>query len=234
AHYRRNNDQSLKGLALEWESSPSRVIWFWPPARPSRFLEPRLGVMEQRLDTNSQPHFNSAGWRLEPPDSGGVLKRIDFIEYPKRISIAYRIDSLPDMPNPRSITNLFDVNIPYVETCDPVLVVSQAAELRCEWYSGSSASSVSSSFEGGLTRFDHWQTFVGGGFSGRSPIPKPQSYYNLTAFELLQKDPGAASWQGRLDVDQEAQLLRLNDDPTWTESLKTWWNKHTPEWLQFD
>ncbi|MEM7012421.1 MAG: hypothetical protein AAF585_13170, partial [Verrucomicrobiota bacterium] len=231
ARFQRNYFQSDQGLVFHFDSLPSRAIWLWPAALPAaNFLESRSSRIG--LQRKGQPE----SWDLIPPASGAVLNRVEFVEYPKRAISIYRIAALPDMPNPRSISNLFEAQIPYIETDSPVCSVRVATQLRSDmdlfvsfpWFGRARFVTRPISNEPGLTRSNHGSVSV----LVDDSVPETRTYSNLSVFELLEEHRRQQEMAGHFGVDQTKHSLVIHEHQSWKEAVKSWWRDFAPDWMQ--
>ncbi|MFT5470290.1 MAG: hypothetical protein ACI8UO_005418 [Verrucomicrobiales bacterium] len=139
------------------------------------------------------------------------LVSVEYLRLSELKLFAFEISGLPDMPNGREVTNLFDLTIPKVTTANPLETVRRAVE-----------------FSEDPKRLD---------FAGDLDQPKQgleRTYENLTVYELLQAWAKSEGVGLKIVIDHESKTLGVEtDNRSWSDKARDWWNARVPEWATF-
>lgn len=152
-----------------------------------------------------------ADWPRAEIDETAVLL------FPERARALFRLDALPDMPNPRNLRNLFDVRIPRVQFGEfGATGESSLTYLILDTVSGATQTTVDVYGQSPeITRVDDLLT---------------RRFTDVSPRELI------AEYQERavdpyVIVSQSDHVMRFHRPEPWRHRLEQWWYLNKPGWL---
>ncbi|MEM7011568.1 MAG: hypothetical protein AAF585_08810 [Verrucomicrobiota bacterium] len=169
-------------------------------------------TIAERTWLEAIPRFQAA--KVSQPIDKVAADDLRVFWFPDRARIWFRIESLRDMPNKRSVGNLFDVKIPQVEVSDRagfeamLLLAGRATQHDV------------------LSQGVYWNYGVG------DPPPEgyfPRKWKNVKASQLL-RELLRFHKDGQVRIDRAEQYLiyEEREKSTWWEDTKTWVKEKWP------
>ncbi|MFT5466134.1 MAG: hypothetical protein ACI8UO_001232 [Verrucomicrobiales bacterium] len=210
---------------IEFEKGPATVtphLLFRSSA--SFYSTDHLGIVtDQGVSWKWKSEQSEAAYLQWIPvaDAGNPDEPLELILLPQSTVLKFELAGMPDLPNPRSIENLFDakltrVTLRYVD-------MEPADSEHLIWAFIGLGAQVAWSDDEAL-----WEREV------PASLPDDLTFRNTTPQQLLdwylRETPGAT-----VSYDEKERLLKFNEPPeTWWSRTKGWWKGKAPKWLGGD
>ncbi len=146
------------------------------------------------------------------------ITSLSVVSLPHKARAIFRLPNLPEMPNPRSLKNLFDARIPRLYLPDEgVTSGQQLAYILLNIISGATE-----------TQLDH--------LTGTPVMNVPEDYWpklfrDVSPRELVAEYQRYAV-EPYLHLDRTDYQLRFHRPEPWTLKVEQWWYVHAPDWLK--
>lgn len=145
------------------------------------------------------------------------IDQVSLLQFPQRARAIFQIPALPDMPNPRSVANLFDVRMPRLNLNleGETLGDSNFTYLLLDTVAGATETGVDL-------------------FSGHPNISRDVDELRTRRFIDVSPRELLAEYQLRADdpyvfVSQTDHVMRFHRPEPWDHRLKQWWYLNTPD-----
>jgi len=146
------------------------------------------------------------------------IREVTLIHLPEKARAIFRVQALPEMPNPRDSTrNLFDVHIPRVALDFPNGGDSMLGDILVDLIAGAMELTPSTMTIKPLRRLP--EDYL------------PKRFENVTPRELAREYQKYAD-DPFFDVDRTDHVIRFHRPEPWTLRVQQWWYFHAPDWAK--
>lgn len=181
------------------------------------FAKAHLGIrgpngLRWRWDDRSVGDFDFL--MIEDPDPEQRAP-LDLVVLPKAASVRFKIAGMPDLPNPRSIENLFETRMPRVVLREDFMPPEFMLQAHI---------ALGAQLNWDVDDFDIPGASI-------SALPKDKIFRDTSPQQLLnwylENVPGA-----HVTYDEADRKIYFNQPrETWWDRTKGWWNENKPSWM---